>query len=34
MGKIKRSPDMVEHVVREAMSHIKRYVQAPGASPA
>jgi TetR/AcrR family transcriptional regulator, transcriptional repressor for nem operon len=29
MGKVKRSGQLVEHVVREALRHLKRYIQAP-----
>ena len=29
MGKVKRSGQLVEHVLREALQHLKRYVQAP-----
>jgi oligoribonuclease (3'-5' exoribonuclease) len=30
MGKVKRSRQLVEQVVQEAMTHVKRYVPATG----
>jgi TetR/AcrR family transcriptional regulator, transcriptional repressor for nem operon len=32
MGKVKRSRQLVEHVVQEAMTHVKRHVPAPAGS--